>query len=47
MARMEENARASDVQLYEQDFERIDEVVPYEAVEGERYASEMMKIISG
>jgi aryl-alcohol dehydrogenase-like predicted oxidoreductase len=47
MARLGENARASDVQLYEQDFKRIDEVVPYGAVESERYASEMMKIISG
>ena len=45
MARLEENARASDIQLHEQHFKQIDEVVPHGAVEGKRYAPEMMKII--
>ena len=46
MARLEENARAVNIRLDEQDFNRIENAIPHEAVQGERYAPEMMKIIN-
>jgi len=45
-ARLEENARVVDVQLDEQDFKSIEDAFPHGAVQGERYAPEMMKIIN-
>ena len=47
MARLEENIHAVDLQLDEQDFKRIKEAFPPGAVQGERYAPEMMRIING
>jgi aryl-alcohol dehydrogenase-like predicted oxidoreductase len=46
IARLEENGRAVDVPLGEEDFTRIEEAFPHGAVQGERYAPEMMKIIN-
>jgi aryl-alcohol dehydrogenase-like predicted oxidoreductase len=46
IARLEENARAVDVQLDEQDFKRIEGAFPHGAAQGERYAPEMMRIIN-
>jgi aryl-alcohol dehydrogenase-like predicted oxidoreductase len=46
IARLEENGRAVDVSLDEEDFTRIEEAFPHGAVQGERYAPEMMKIIN-
>jgi aryl-alcohol dehydrogenase-like predicted oxidoreductase len=46
MARLEENIRAVDVQLDEQDFSQVEGAFPHGAVQGERYAPEMMKIIN-
>jgi aryl-alcohol dehydrogenase-like predicted oxidoreductase len=45
IARLEENVRAADLQLGEQDLERIENAFPHGAVQGERYAPEMMRII--
>jgi aryl-alcohol dehydrogenase-like predicted oxidoreductase len=45
-ARLEENVRAAEVHLNEQDFKRMEEVFPHGAVQGERYSPEMMKIIN-
>jgi aryl-alcohol dehydrogenase-like predicted oxidoreductase len=47
IARLEENIRAADVQLSEQDLNRIEDTVPKGSVEGERYAPAMMKIVNG
>jgi len=47
MARLEENIRAADVQLSEEDLDRIENVLPKGSVMGERYAPAMMKIING
>lgn len=46
MARLDENARAVNIQLDEQDFKRIEDAFPHGAVQGERYAPEMMRIIN-
>jgi aryl-alcohol dehydrogenase-like predicted oxidoreductase len=46
MARLEENARAVSIYLDEHDFKRIEDSIPHGAVQGERYAPEMMKIIN-
>ena len=46
MTRLEENARTVDVHLDEQDFKNIEDAFPHGAVQGERYAPEMMKIIN-
>lgn len=46
IARLEENARAADVHLDELEFRNIENVFPRGAVQGERYAAEMMKIIN-
>jgi aryl-alcohol dehydrogenase-like predicted oxidoreductase len=47
MARLEENIRAAEVQLDEQDLRQIERAFPRGAVRGERYAPEMMKITNG
>jgi len=47
MARLEENIRAADVQLSEEDLDRIENALPKGSVMGERYAPAMMKIING
>lgn len=46
MARLEENVRAVDLQLDQQDFKRIEDAFRHGAVQGERYAPEMMRIIN-
>jgi diketogulonate reductase-like aldo/keto reductase len=46
ITRLEENARAVDVHLDEQDFKNIENAFPRGAVRGERYAPDMMKIIT-
>jgi aryl-alcohol dehydrogenase-like predicted oxidoreductase len=47
IARLEENVRAADLQLSEQDLNRIEYTIPKGSVEGERYAPAMMKIVNG
>ena len=47
IARLGENIGAVDLQLDEQDFKRIEDAIPHGAVQGERYAPEMMRIING
>jgi aryl-alcohol dehydrogenase-like predicted oxidoreductase len=44
---LEENVRAADVQVSEQDLNRIEEALPKDSVVGERYAPPMMKIVNG
>jgi len=46
IARLEENVRAVDLHLDEQDFRRIEDAFPHGAVQGERYAPDMMRIIN-
>ena len=46
ITRLEENAHAVDVHLDEQGFKDIENAFPLDAVQGERYAPEMMKIIN-
>ena len=45
-ARLEENARSVNIQLDEHDLKRIEDAIPQGAVQGDRYAPEMMKIIN-
>lgn len=45
--RLEENARAAEIRLTEEDLASIEAVVPKGAAVGERYAPEMMKIVNG
>jgi aryl-alcohol dehydrogenase-like predicted oxidoreductase len=47
IARLEENIGAADVQLSEQDLNRIEHSLPKGSVEGDRYAPAMMKIVNG
>ncbi len=47
MARLEENIRATDIKLSEEDLNRIEYALPKGSVAGERYAPAMMKIING
>jgi aryl-alcohol dehydrogenase-like predicted oxidoreductase len=47
IARLIENTSAADVDLSEQDLNRIEHALPKGSVEGERYAPEMMRIING
>ena len=47
VARLTENIRATDVQLSEDEINRIEDSFPKGAVVGERYASSMMKILNG
>jgi len=42
---LEENAAAADLKLSAEDFRRLDEVFPREAVAGERYPEHMMKLV--
>jgi aryl-alcohol dehydrogenase-like predicted oxidoreductase len=46
LTRLQENSRSVDVQLDEQDCQRIEDAFPHGAAQGERYAPEMMKIIN-
>jgi aryl-alcohol dehydrogenase-like predicted oxidoreductase len=46
ISRLEENARAVDLQLDEHEFKPIEDTIPHGAVQGERYAPEMMRIIN-
>jgi aryl-alcohol dehydrogenase-like predicted oxidoreductase len=47
IARVEENIRAADLGLSEQDLNRIETALPKGSVAGERYAPAMMKIVNG
>ena len=47
IARLEENVRAADIKVSEQDLNRIEEVLPKDSVVGERYAPAMMKVVNG
>ena len=47
VARLEENARATDIHLTVNDLTRIEQTVPKGSAVGERYAPEMMKIVNG
>jgi aryl-alcohol dehydrogenase-like predicted oxidoreductase len=47
MARLEENIRAPDIRLSEEDLNRIEHALPKGFAAGERYAPAMMKIIDG
>jgi aryl-alcohol dehydrogenase-like predicted oxidoreductase len=47
MSRLEENIRAGDLKLNEQDLNRIEDALPKGSVMGERYAPAMMKIVNG
>src|SRR5882724_88122 len=47
LARLEENIRAADVVLSEEDLNRIEHTLPKGSAAGERYAPAMMKIING
>jgi len=46
VTRLEENARAVDVQLEEDELKKIEDAFPRGAVQGERYSPDMMKIIN-
>jgi len=47
ITRLEENVRAADIALSEQDLNHIEHALPKGEVAGERYAPAMMKIING
>jgi aryl-alcohol dehydrogenase-like predicted oxidoreductase len=47
LARLEENIRAAEVSLSEQDLDRIEYALPKGSAAGERYAPAMMKIVNG
>jgi aryl-alcohol dehydrogenase-like predicted oxidoreductase len=47
IARLEENARAADFVISEQDLNRLEAVLPKGSVVGERYAPATMKIVNG
>jgi aryl-alcohol dehydrogenase-like predicted oxidoreductase len=47
MARLEENIRAADLALSQQDLNRIEHALPKGSAAGERYAPAMMKVING
>jgi aryl-alcohol dehydrogenase-like predicted oxidoreductase len=47
LARLEENVRAAEITLSEQDLNRIEHALAKGAVAGERYAPTMMKIVNG
>jgi aryl-alcohol dehydrogenase-like predicted oxidoreductase len=47
MSRLEENIRAADIRLSEEDLSRIEHALPKGAAVGERYAPASMKIING
>lgn len=45
--RLEENARAADIQLSADDLHRIEDSLPKGAVVGDRYAAPMMQLLNG
>jgi aryl-alcohol dehydrogenase-like predicted oxidoreductase len=45
--RLEENVGASDIEVSQQDLDRIEQALPKGSVAGERYAAPMMKIVNG
>ena len=47
IVRLEENIRAADVFLNEQDLNRIEHALPKGSAAGERYAPAMMKVVNG
>ena len=47
ITRLEENIRATDIRLVEEDLNRIEHALPKGSVAGERYAPAMMKIVNG
>jgi aryl-alcohol dehydrogenase-like predicted oxidoreductase len=47
IARLEENVRAADIEVSNQDLNRIEQALPKGSVVGERYAPPMMKIVNG
>ena len=47
ITRLEENIRATDIRLVEEDLNRIEHALPKGSVAGERYAPGMMKIVNG
>ena len=47
IARLEENFRAAEIEVSQQDLDRIDKALPKGSVVGERYAPAMMKIVNG
>ncbi len=47
LSRLEENIRAADLRLSEQDLMRIEYALPKGSVVGERYAPELMKTVNG
>ena len=47
LSRLEENVRATEVHLTEDEFAGIEQTVPKGAAVGERYAPEMMKVVNG
>ncbi len=47
MTRLEENVQAAEIQVSEQDLNRIEQALPKGSVVGERYAPAMMKIVNG
>jgi aryl-alcohol dehydrogenase-like predicted oxidoreductase len=47
IARLEENIRAADIFLGEQDLNRIEHALPKGSAAGERYAPAMMKVVNG
>lgn len=44
---LEENVKALEIELSDEDLKRIEEVFPHESVAGPRYAEGMMKLING
>jgi aryl-alcohol dehydrogenase-like predicted oxidoreductase len=46
-ARLEENVRAADLQLSDEDLNRIENALPKGSAVGERYAPALMKIVNG
>ncbi len=47
ITRLEENIRATDIRLVEEDLNRIEHALPKGSVAGERYAPGMMRIVNG
>ena len=45
--RLEENVRAADIQLTQQELDRIDSIVPSGAAAGSRYNEAMSKLLNG
>jgi aryl-alcohol dehydrogenase-like predicted oxidoreductase len=47
MARLEENIHAADIQLSDEEVQKIEGALPRGSVAGERYAQALMEIING